>query len=319
MGYVPGQTAPIDMSRDADELRKAMKGLGTNERRLIEVLHRLDPLQIATVKQQFRQRHNRDLLHDLQSETSGYFREGLLALARGPLDQDVFNLNHAISGMGTKERVLNDVLLSRTNADIQAIKAAYQATHRRSLESDVRGDLSMKTERLFAKVLSAQRNSEMTPVTPDQTNADVTELYRATEAKSIGTDQMFVCDILASRSDGQIRAISAAYHQRFQKSLGSVLRSNFSGHMQDALLFMLEAAEDRAKHDATLLEEAMKGAGTKDELLVNRVVRIHWDRARMGQARAAYRHFFKKELVARIQGETSGDYEKLMVACVANA
>lgn len=86
--------------------------------------------------------------------------------------------------------------------------------------------------------------------------------------------------------------------------------------MKQALLYILGAAEDPAKHDAALLEEAMAGMGTKDEALVRRVVMIHWNRDRLHQAKAAYRHFYKKDLAQRIKGETRGDYEKLMVACI---
>lgn len=316
LGYVPGQVAPMDLSREADQVRSAMKGFGTDEKLLIQVLSRLDPLQAAGVRQTFNQRHRRDLLNDLEKETSGYFRDGLLAIARGPLEQDCFNLNKAIKGLGTKESVVNDVLLSRSNADINAIKAHYQHMFRRSLESDLKGDLSMKTERLFTMILAARRNEESSPVIPQQIDSDVQELYRATEGQKMGTDQVTVCSILSSRSDGQIRAISLAYKQKYHRALGEVLAKNFSGHMEDALLFMLEHAEDRAKHDAHLLEDSMKGLGTKDDLLVNRTIRIHWDKARMGQARAAYRHFYKQDLTARIRGETRGDYERLMVACV---
>jgi annexin A7/11 len=60
----------------------------------------------------------------------------------------------------------------------------------------------------------------------------------------------------------------------------------------------------------------MHGLGTKDELLINRVVRFHWDRAYMAQVAAAYQRKFGRSLVTRIKGETRGDYEKLMVACV---
>ena len=306
----------MDLSREADQIRSAMKGFGTDERSLIQVLSRLDPLQMAGVRQTFHQRHRRDLLTDLEKETSGYFREGLLALARGPLEQDCVSLNKAIKGMGTKESLLNDTLLSRSNADMNAIKMHYQHMYRRSLESDIRGDLSMKTERLFTMVLAARRNEDSAPVIPQQIDADVQEMYRATEGQKMGTDQVNVCSILSSRSDGQIRAIAQGYSQRYHRSLAEVLRKNFSGHMQDALLFMLEHAEDRAKHDAHMLDAAMKGMGTKDELLVSRTVMIHWDKARMGQCRAAYRHFFKKDLVQTIKGETRGDYERLMVACV---
>ena len=68
--------------------------------------------------------------------------------------------------------------------------------------------------------------------------------------------------------------------------------------------------------DAILLEETMAGAGTKDNLLVNRVIRAHWDRNHMSQVKGAYRARFHKDLASRIKGETSGDYEKLMVACI---
>lgn len=79
---------------------------------------------------------------------------------------------------------------------------------------------------------------------------------------------------------------------------------------------MVRHAEDPAKHDADLLEDAMAGMGTKDKALIRRVIAIHWNRDRLHQAKSAYRHFYKRDLGDRIRGETSGDYEKLMLACI---
>jgi len=87
--------------------------------------------------------------------------------------------------------------------------------------------------------------------------------------------------------------------------------------MEDALLLMLHHAEDPAKLDADRLEDAMRGAGTKDEALVRRIIAVHWDAERLKQCKAAYKHFYKRDLATRIQGETSGDYEKLMVECIS--
>ena len=306
----------MDMSRAADDLRNAMKGFGTNEQALIKVLAKLDPLQINSVKAAYQSKHHRDLMKDVHSEISGYFREGCEGIIRGPLDQDCWVLHESISGPGTKESAMNDVLLARSNADMNAIKQRYQQLYRRSLEGDVKGDLSMKTERMFSMVLAARRNEESTPVIPQQTDADVSELYRATEGKA-GADQVAVCQIMTSRSNGQIRAISQAYRQKYHRSLEDVLKKEFSGHMEDALLFILHVGEDPAKHDADMLEDAMKGMGTKDQALVRRIVAVHWSRDRLQQCKAAYKHFYKKELASRIQGETRGDYEKLMTACIA--
>ena len=71
------------------------------------------------------------------------------------------------------------------------------------------------------------------------------------------------------------------------------------------------------QHDADMLEATMAGAGTKDVALVRRLVMIHWSRDRMNQCKAAYRHFYKRDLADRIKGETSGDLERLLVAIVS--
>jgi annexin A7/11 len=86
--------------------------------------------------------------------------------------------------------------------------------------------------------------------------------------------------------------------------------------MEDALRLLLHRATNRPEAEAVRLEEAMAGMGTKDELLVQRVVRCHWDRNFMNQVSNAYKQVYKKDLIKRIEGETRGDYEKLLVACV---
>ncbi len=206
-----------------------MKGFGTDEKTLIQVLANKDPLQISVLRQTYNHRHNRNLANDLASETGGHFEDGLLAIVRGPLQQDVHILRHAMEGLGTKEAVLNDVLLARSNADMKAIKQAYQNTYHRSLEADVKGDLSMKTERHFLMVLAANRAEDSAPVIPQQIDQDVSEIYKATEGK-VGTDELLVCSILSSRNDAQIRAIAQAYEARFRVPLETVIKRVCATH-----------------------------------------------------------------------------------------
>lgn len=47
--------------------------------------------------------------------------------------------------------------------------------------------------------------------------------------------------------------------------------------MEAALLYQLRNAINKPGNAAKLLEDAMAGMGTKDNLLVSRVVRYHWD------------------------------------------
>jgi len=302
----------MDMSRAADDLRGAMKGFGTNEAALIGVIARLGPLEINSVKTAFHSRHRRDLVKDIHSETSGHFRDALEAILRGPLDQDCHELHESIKGLGTKESAMNDVLLARSNADLLAIKSHYHHKYGRTVEADVKGDLSMKTERLFDMVLAARRAEDSAPIIPQQVDQDVRDIYGATEGRA-GTDQMTVCAILTARSPGQVRAIAQAYRNFYHRPLDEVIRKEFSGHMEQALVFIVDAAMDPAKHDADQLEAAMRGMGTNDAALIRRIVAVHWSPERLQQCKAAYRHFYKRELAQRIKDETSGDYRRLAV------
>ncbi|KAH6961213.1 hypothetical protein HG530_005001 [Fusarium avenaceum] len=309
------QSIQWDGGPDADALRKAMKGFGTDEKALISILANKDPLQIQAISDAFKQRHRRSLVADIQSETSSWFEKALVSLARGPLLSDVHALHDAMSGPGTKEVVLNDVLLGRSNADLNAIKSAYHHTFHDRLEDVVKGDLSFKTERHFMIVLGATRAEDAAPVDPRQVDDDIMQIYKATEGK-MGTDEILVCSILSTRNDNQIRAISHGYKQKFNKDLEKVIKSEFSGHMQDALLFQLRNATDKYMHAAQLLEDSMAGMGTKDHLLVSRTIRFHWDRNALNNIKGAYQHRYGKSLGKRISGETSGDYRKTLLAAI---
>lgn len=74
-----------------------MKGLATDENVLIKTLSKIDPLQMALLRNTYSTRIQRNLEHDVASETSFHFKEGLVALVRGPLMQDVSRFACGIS------------------------------------------------------------------------------------------------------------------------------------------------------------------------------------------------------------------------------
>ena len=303
-----------DASADAAVLRKAMKGFGTDEAVLIGILSKRDPLQMASIRHSYSTTIRRNLEKDIASETSSYFREGLLALVRGPLMTDVHNVYEALKGIGTKESALDDVLVGRTNADMRAIKQMYLQEFKKPMEAAVQDDLSLKTADMYNTIMAAQRSDESAPIIPQEIEQQTTRLYEAASSR-MGNYQRVVCDILLTRSDGQIRALNHVYQQKHREPIAKALEKEFGGHMRQALVLMVERACDKAMTDAVGLEETMKGAGTKDTMLVQRVVRVHWDRAHMDQVKRAYQHRYKRDLIGRIRGEVGGDVEKLLVAC----
>ena len=325
-GYGPNLFPPVDATAAAKALYNALISLDRgSEAILISTLSHYPAADIPNLAATYRRNHSRDLEADITRKTKpiplvgSHFTEALLAIARGPLHEDVFLLRKSLKGAGTNEKLLNDVVLSRSNADLNAIKAAYYATYQRTAEADVDDDFSGFTEgntrRFYSMVLAATRADEPAPVIPQAIESDVDAIHIAAEANK---DQMTVCSILSSRSDAQIRAIAHFYEQKFRITLEKVILKDFrfSPDLKNALIQIVSAALDRAMRDAVRLEECMKGAGTKDDLLVARVVQLHWNRDHMGQVKGAYKIRYKKDLVARIHGELSGNYQTLLKAMV---
>jgi annexin A7/11 len=310
------EVAQGDASGDVHSLMKAMSGLRKDHSTIIGILARADPARMALLRQTYAQRNGSATLESKVDGMRGHYGDTLVQMVRGPLVADAHNVNRAIKGLGTKEDQLNDVLVGRSNADMRAIKLTYQQIFKRTMELDVEGDLSLKTKTMFQLMMRASRTEENYPYNPTEIARDAEALHHATRGPSIATNSDQVIAILTQRSDNQIRAIATEYQRNFGKNLEDTIRSSFSGHMEDALLLALGRATDRAKTDAYGLEDSMKGLGTKDDLLVQRTVRIHWDRQHRDQVKRAYDHFFKKDLIKRVRGETSGDYRDALVACL---
>jgi annexin A7/11 len=292
-----------------------MKGFGTDEKALTAAMAKKDPLQMETIRTQYDQRLLRNLITDLEKETSGYFEKGLVEIARGPLVSDCYNLMEAMKGMGTKENILDDILIGRSNADINAIKEKYQQLFHRTLEADLKGDLSAGTEQMYMMIIAARRAEDSYPVNHQEIEQAVTELQSGMGGFAAKNTAQ-ICQILTSKNDAQLKAIAQTYQQRYQKSLDTQIKSSFSGHMEDALRLLVARATNRAAAEAERLEDSMAGLGTKENLLVQRVVRCHWNQQFMTSVSAEFKRIYKKDLVKRIEGEIRGDFERLMVACV---
>ncbi|WVQ66486.1 uncharacterized protein L199_004667 [Kwoniella botswanensis] len=302
---------------DAERIRKATKGFGTDERTLIDVLAPLDAFQMEVLSRTYEQTVGRSLKKTLEKELSSWLEYTLVLLSLGPLGGDLHLLNRACSGMGTHEDLLNEILLGRSNEEMFLLKEGYKRVYGKDLVAVVRGELSMKTERMFNMALSGQRD-ESPYVNQQQVQQDVEALYRAGPGK-MGTDEIGVCGILLSRSDAHLQAVAQAFPQRHRIPLSQMIQSEFSGHMRDGLYYIAKGVENDGQgvvRDAELLYNAMAGMGTKDERMIYRIVRNHWNRPRFNAIKNQYQAQYGKTLKRAVEGETTGKYEKALVGII---
>ena len=303
---------PIDQNRvdaDAAALRKAMKGLGTDEKAIIQIVanrtNRERLAMIASFKRQF----NRDLIKDLKSELSGHFEDAVLALFKDPIEYDCYSLKKAMKGLGTNEDTLIEILASRPNYYINQIKQKYRVLYGKTLEEELSSELSGDLKKVMLTLASATRS--------DNTNADITDctnkvdqLYKAGE-KRWGTDEKVFYDILTKASPAEMKMINKIYTQKYNHGLLKAIDNEFSGDLKKLLKTMVHVSLNPSEYFATRVNYAIKGLGTKDTLLIR--ILVTRDELDMPQIKEAYRTLYKKDMVKDIESDTSGDYKRLLV------
>ncbi|WP_265325779.1 annexin, partial [Escherichia coli] len=72
--------AHLTQAGDAEALRKAMKGLGTDEDTIVDVLTSCNSDQRQLLYQQYNRAYDRDLTKDLKKELSGNLEDIIMAL-----------------------------------------------------------------------------------------------------------------------------------------------------------------------------------------------------------------------------------------------
>ncbi|NXU95783.1 ANXA8 protein, partial [Cettia cetti] len=138
---------------DAQTLYKAMKGLGTDEQAIIDVLTKRSNLQRQEIAKSFKAQFGKDLIENLKSELSGNFERLIVALMYSPFKYDAKELYDAMKGVGTRESVIIEILASRTKAQIKEIIKAYKEQYGSDLEQDIKSETSGYLEQILVCLL----------------------------------------------------------------------------------------------------------------------------------------------------------------------
>jgi hypothetical protein len=298
----------------AKELRAAMKGLGTDEDKIIKVLVSHDSRQRQEIIGQYKTLFGKDLIADLKSELGGRFEDAVLALMMPTIKYLAKELRTAMKGAGTDETVLIEILCTRSNSDINAIKAAYKTDFKRDLEKDLVSETSGFFKRLLVSLCNAGRD-ESPNVDMAKVEKDAQELYAAGE-KVLGTDEAAFNAVLCARSAAHLRAVFDKYKALTKKDIEESIKSETSGNLQEGYLSIVRYIKDSNAYYAERLYRSMKGLGTDDSSLIRLVVtRSEIDLKTIAHS---FHRVYSKQLRDFIWGDCSGDYRKLLLSILGN-
>jgi hypothetical protein len=283
-----------------------MRGIGTRDSVLIEILSHRDRAQRVMIAAEYRRTQSRDLLKDLESETSGNYRRILLKLMK-PRDEMLAELLfEAMQGAGTNDGVLIDIM-TQFPYEIQAAAAAYRRKYGKSLESAIKSETSGNYEKILVTLLNTPRPPP-NAVDPARAMTDAETFYRAGEGR-LGTDERTYMTIVAQNSREQLLLIDQNYRRTHPKGMEHAIKSETSGRFRDTMLACITPPD---LYFATRVKEAVDGAGTNDLTLITAFVAN--ERAQLQMIARAYQARYGKPMSKRVADDVSGDYKRILMA-----
>ncbi|KAM4877511.1 annexin A1 [Thomomys bottae] len=226
---------------DADELRAAMKGLGTDEDTLIEILASRSNKEIREINRVYREELKRDLSKDIASDTSGDFQKALLSLAKGNRSEDL-GVNEDLADTdaralyeagerrkGTDVNVFNTILTTRSYPHLRRVFQKYtkysQHDMNKALDLELKGDI----ERCLTAIVKCATS-------PPCFFAE--KLHQA--MKGAGTRHKTLIRVMVSRSEVDMNDIKAYYQQMYGISLCQAILDETKGDYEKILVALCE-------------------------------------------------------------------------------
>ncbi|XP_050965958.1 annexin A3a [Labeo rohita] len=306
----PGERGTIkassnfNVSEDVAALRKAIEGIGTTEKTLIEILTHRSSSQKQAISRAYEETTKRIFVNDLKGDTRGDFEKVLVALARPPAVNDAKWLIKAMKGAGTDKDILIEILASRTNKQIKELSAAFAEKTKKTLVQNLKSEVSGHFGKAILLLAEGARD-ESTNVNTDKAKEDAKALYHAGE-KRLGTDESKFIEILCKRSFPHLRQTILEYKNISGKTLQKSIEKEMSGSLEDLLVAIVKCAMSTPAYFAEKLYKSMKGIGT-DETTLTRVM-VSRGEIDMLDIRAEFKKLYKHSLHKEISSDVSGNY-----------
>uniref|UniRef100_A0A3P8QEW3 Annexin n=1 Tax=Astatotilapia calliptera TaxID=8154 RepID=A0A3P8QEW3_ASTCA len=209
---------------DASEIKASIKGLGTDEETLIEILCSRSNDELVEIKKVYKELFKKELDKDVAGDTSGNFAKLLLALVQ--VRRSCIALYDAgIKIKGTDVATWISIMSERSVPHLQKVFQKYKSYSpydmQESIVKEVKGDLQTS----FLVLVQCFENKQ---------------LYfakRLNEAmKSKGAKEKMVTRIIVSRCEVDLRKICSEYKSCFGQSLQQTIMEHTKGDYQKVLL-----------------------------------------------------------------------------------
>ncbi|KAJ5306318.1 hypothetical protein N7508_005333 [Penicillium antarcticum] len=302
-----------DAGADATAMQNALNHTrNIDNKPIIQILPRLTSDEILLLRQEYKTRvrmHGKgiNLAKHLRLKLgTSSFGKVAYATALGRWESEAYWANCYYQAGTSRRELLIESLMGRSNSAIREIKSCFRDTrYENSLERCMRSELRADKFRVaILLALEGRRQSDREPLDPRLIRDDVDDLYRALVSREGGETAMI--HIIVLRSDEHLREVLRVYEATYRHNFAKGMIAKSRNLVGETLAHILNGAINRPMRDALLLHQALRESRSgreRSELLISRLVRLHWEPRHLEQVKVEYRRRYGERLEEAIAEE----------------
>ncbi|PWA74895.1 annexin-like protein RJ4 [Artemisia annua] len=295
-------------SADAELLKKACHGWGTDEKAVISILGHRNATQRKLIRQAYQEIYQEDLVKRLEHELSGHLERAVYRWNLDPADRDAVLANVALRNENRDHKVIIELAFTLSPEELFAVKCAYQCRYKRSLEEDIASHTSSELRKLLVGLVSIHRY-QGNEVNLKLANLESNILRSAIEEKAFNHEE--ILRIITTRSKPQLMATLNHYKDEHGCSITKHLKDDRADEYTETLRTTIRCMINPIKYFEKVIRNAIKKSGTNEDALTRVIVtRAEKD------LKEIMEQYYKRNSVPLDQAvakETSGDYKRFLL------
>ncbi|KAF1947264.1 Annexin [Clathrospora elynae] len=335
-----------DATEDALALVDAMAARTPDLETITEILPALSHDQMLELRAEYK-RHCKvqgrgiNIAKHIKLKTSGNFGKAAYVTALGRYEGEGYWANYWYQSNSARRELLIEALMGRQNHEIREIKEAFKDKRygdslTRCMDKELKAD---KFRKAVLMALEGERQEESDSWPVEYRNRDVDALYKAMRAREGGESTML--SVVIMRSDAHLREVLRTYERKYQGNFARDALTKSNNLVGEVIAHILNGVINRPARDAMLLHHALmdlieptldgprsssgrissrEATSSKHErqqrfeLLISRLVRLHWDRLHLLKVKTEYEEKYGRVVEEDVEEATKGDFREFCIA-----
>ncbi|KAL5428664.1 hypothetical protein PMIN07_010332 [Paraphaeosphaeria minitans] len=332
-----------DAEEDALALVDALGQRNIDADTIIDILPILSHDQMLELRNEYK-RHCKvqgrgiNIAKHIKLKTTGNFGKIAYVTALGRYESEGYWANFWYQSGNARRELLIEALMGRQNHEIRQIRDAFKDKRygdslMKCMDKELKAD---KFRKAVLMALEGERQEESDVWPTEYRNRDVDTLYRALKAREGGESAML--GVVVMRSDSHLREVLRTYERKYQGNFARDALRKSNNLVGEVIAHILNGVINRPSRDAMLLNHALtdlieppsshdgpRGSSSKVlssskherqqryELLISRLVRLHWDRMHLQRVKIEYDEKYRRVVEEDIEAATKGDFREFCI------